>query len=287
MSDHVRPWLKPSLALVLLALLTWFAPAVPLDPWHLMNPKKIATMIFALAIVQVFGSLMAQRLGVRTGALLTGFLGGLVSSTATTASLAKRSQDLDQASTASAMLTFLAATSAMLIEGMVLVTTGLAVVHWPLLLVFAGPLLATGALIFIQSRQFRGNTKPSAISEFEVLPILKLALFIILIITVSKLLQNYFGQNGIVILTSLVSLFEIHGSIIANVEMHEAGASTAVFLCGLLSISVAASYVSKLFLISTLGSSALKRQAVLSTVVLFCSLAASWALASYFLVSQT
>ena len=287
MNWKLRQWLKPSLTLLLLAILVGLAPSEPLDPWHLMNPKKIASMIFALAVVQVFGSLMAQFLEARTGALITGFFGGLVSSTATTATLAKRSRDLGQVSTTSAMLTFLAATSAMLIEGMVLVTAGLAVVHWPLLLVFVGPLLATGALIFIQSRQFRGPTKPSAISEFEVLPILKLALFIILIITISKLLQNYFGQNGIVILTSLVSLFEIHGSIIANVEMHEAGASTAVFLCGLLSISVAVSYVSKLFLISTLGSSALKRQAALSTVVLFCSLAASWAIASYFLVSQT
>ncbi|MFN7729921.1 MAG: DUF4010 domain-containing protein [Bdellovibrio sp.] len=286
MSDRLKHWLKPSLALALLALLTWLAPAAPLDPWHLMNPKKVATMIFALAVVQVFGSLMAQYLGARTGALLTGFLGGLVSSTATTASLARRSQLTGTSSTASAMLMFLAATSAMLIEGLVLVTAGLSEVHWPLLLIFVGPLFATGALILIQSRQVHGQVESSKISEFEVLPILKLAVFILVIISISKILQNYFGKNGIVILTSLVSLFEIHGSIIANVQMHESGSSSTLLLCGLLAISVAASYVSKLFLILTIGSSPLRLQALKATALLFCASGASWGFAFYFLELQ-
>ncbi|QQR80613.1 MAG: DUF4010 domain-containing protein [Deltaproteobacteria bacterium] len=54
--------------------------------WKVFNPKKIASIIFALAFIQVLGFSTSQLLGSRVGAVLSGFFGGLVSSTATTAS---------------------------------------------------------------------------------------------------------------------------------------------------------------------------------------------------------
>ncbi len=89
-------------------------------------------------------------------------------------------------------------------------------------------------------------------------------------------MQNIFGQSGLLILTFLVSLFEIHGSVIANVQLHDSGAINVGFLRGLLVISVAASYLSKLFLLYTLGSRPLRAQAAKGTGLLFLSLIASW-----------
>jgi uncharacterized membrane protein (DUF4010 family) len=110
--------------LVTLGLLTWFAPSLPIDPWNILSPKKIISMIFALAIIQIFGSVLAKYLGTRTGAILTGFFGGLISSTATTAALARRSKVDREGRDTSEVLTFLAATGAMLFEGLVLVIMG-------------------------------------------------------------------------------------------------------------------------------------------------------------------
>jgi uncharacterized membrane protein (DUF4010 family) len=273
-------WIKPFLTLLFLALLIWLVPSVPIDPWNLISPQKIITMIFALAFIQAFGSLMTHLLGTRVGALLTGFFGGLVSSTATTASLARKSKNKSSMETSSEMLTFLSATAAMLFEAIALIVTGTKEFHLSVLILFMGPMLATLFMIFYQSKKVKEVFVPSEDLNFEIAPILKLSLFIIFTLALSKVLQNIFGQNGLMILTFLVSLFEIHGSIIANVQLHESGSIVASLMGVILVISVMASYTSKLFLVLTLASPSLKKQVFKSTLILFASLAASWFLSS-------
>lgn len=278
MSTRIENWVKPALILIFLAVLTWLAPVKPLDPWNLLSPKTITIMIFALATIQAFGSLMTKFLGARDGAILTGFFGGLISSTATTASLAKSSKNSGGQGSAE-ILIFLSATGAMLFEALVLVVIGTTKIHLSHLLVFSGPILATTVMIFIHYRSYTERRNASASSEFKILPILKLSLFIIAILSISKLFQQLFGQNGLLVLTSLVSLFEVHGSIIANVQLHESEAVSTQLLCSLLAASVVASYLSKLFLIATLGSASLRTQAIKSTLFLFFALGISWAAA--------
>jgi uncharacterized membrane protein (DUF4010 family) len=264
------------MTLLVLGLLRWLAPVEPLDPWNLLSPKKIATLILALATIQVLGSAFAQYLGTRAGAILSGFLGGLISSTATTASLARRSKLSGKDHVSGEVLTFLSATGAMLFEGLALVVTGVSDIHLSNLLIFIGPLLATLVMIFVHYRKLADRSDPSQNVSFQILTILKLSLFIVAILAISKAFQNLFGQKGLLVVTSLVSLFEIHASVIANVQLHELKTVSVSLLSSLLSISVVASYVSKLFLIWTLGSPALRSQAIKSTLFLFLSLAVSW-----------
>ncbi len=276
MKATAQYWIKPVLTLSALSLLTWLAPIAPLDPWNLLSPKKISKMILALAMIQAFGSVVAQRLGTRTGAILTGFFGGLISSTATTASLARRSNVSGKGRSSGEALTFLASTGAMLFEGLALVITGTSEVHLSNLLIFIGPILATVAMIFVEYRKLKERSEMAHSMNFLILPILKLSVFIVAILSISKIFQNLFGQNGLLVITSLVSLFEIHGSVIANVQLHELEYVSDSLLSTLLAISVVASYLSKLFLIWTLGSTLLRAQVIKSTLFLFFSLAASW-----------
>jgi uncharacterized membrane protein (DUF4010 family) len=272
----MSPWIKPALTLTTLAVLYWLAPIEPIDPWNLLSPKKISIMILALATIQAFGSALAHYLGTRNGAILTGFFGGIISSTATTASLAKRSKVSGKDHGSGEVLTFLAATGAMLFEGLVLVITGTSQVHVSNLLIFIGPLVATLAMIFVQYKKQTKHKESSESAAFLIMPILKLSVFIVAILSISKVFQNLFGHSGLLVITSLVSLFEVHGSVIANVQLHELKGISVGMLSSLLAISVIASYVSKLFLIWTLGSPALRAQAIKSTAYLFLSLALSW-----------
>jgi uncharacterized membrane protein (DUF4010 family) len=237
-------------------------------------------MLLALTFIQVAGSASAQFLGVKTGAILSGFFGGLISSTATTASLARKSKLSPSKRSSAELLTFLSATAAMLFEGASFLLVG-ADLHYSLLLLFAGPILMTGVLIFIQSRKLTGVSLELEQEPFKVAPILKLSGFIITILAISKFLQNIFGQSGLMILTFLVSLFEIHGSIIANVQLHDDGMLSVASLGNLLAISITASYLSKIFLISTFGSPEFRTQALKSTLLIFASL-----LLAKFLVSK-
>jgi uncharacterized membrane protein (DUF4010 family) len=256
--------------------LTWISPTAALDPWHILSPKKISTVIFALTFIQAMSSTIATLLGARTGAILTGFFGGLISSTATTAALARNSKTSDQDETATQILTFLSATAAMLIEGAIFVVLGASKINLTILLIFAGPLLVTIFIMLIQSQKLTRRKPTLEPTQFEILPILKLSAFIVAILSLSKVLQIFVGQNGLIVLTFIVSLFEIHGSVIANIQLYNAGIFDIRLLGGLLVISITASYTSKLFLISKLGTTSLRTKAFKSTFFLFLSLILSW-----------
>lgn len=275
MSLKLRYWLKIVITLAVIGILALLAPSESIDPWNLISPKKTITMIFALAFIQIFGSVSAQYLGARTGAILTGFFGGLISSTATTASLAKRSKGLKKPSS-DHILTFLSATGAMLFEALVVVIAGTTNIQVSNVIIFIGPIIATIAMISWYYKKQKPHSSHKEASTFHLLPIIKLSLFIIAILSISKISQNIFGQNGLLALTSLVSLFEIHGSIIANVQMHDSGKLSDHFLSSLLAVSIISSCLSKLFLISTLGSATLRNQAIKSTLIVLGSVAASW-----------
>ena len=165
-------------------------------------------MIFALALIQILSSIIAQ-LGSKAGAILTGFLGGLISSTATTASLARQSKISSHDMSAFEIITFLSATGAMLAEGTSLLLVGTDEIHPSLFIIFLGPIFVTLVMIFLQSRKLTHRNLAIEHNSFKILPILKLSAFIVTILVLSKVLQNSFGQSGLSILTFLVSLFEI------------------------------------------------------------------------------
>ncbi len=149
----LKQWAKPVLILSVFFLIAWFLPGEPIDPWGIFSVKKAAYMVFALAFIQALGSAAIGFFGNRKGAILTGFFGGLVSSTATTVSLARESISSPSDETGNETLTFLAATLAMLCEGIVLLLLGPAEIHYPLLLIFSGPAIVTVLVIVILARK--------------------------------------------------------------------------------------------------------------------------------------
>ena len=269
-------WAKPGLFLFVLALIAWFAPSTPIDPWQVLNPQKITIMIFFLAFIQVLGIMMNRFFGVRTGAILTGFFGGLISSTATTAALARKSKINIQSDNYAEIIGFLSATGAMLIEGIAIVCMGQQDLHFSLIIIFCGPILSTTAMIYFFSKKLKIKSIEFEDIPFEIFPIIKLTFFIISTLLLSKWLQSFFGQSGLMVLTFFVSLFEIHGSVIANVQLHENTLISMLQLSHLIAISLVASYVSKLFLIFTIGSNKLKSHAIVGTFILFLSLLVTW-----------
>ena len=272
----IRFWIKPAVILVVLFVLGWILPLASIDPWNLFSPKKIVNLIFALAFIQALGSVSISLLGARIGAIFSGFLGGLVSSTATTASLARKSSMSSKGETPTETLTFLSATLAMLIEALAITTYGTQDFHWSLLILFSGPIFSVLLMIVFLSRIRTQQQLTLSEIQFDILPILKLSVFIIGVLAVSKILQTAFGQAGLLVLTFIVSLFEIHGSVIANLQLHDSGVMSAQSLGNVLAVSMMASFISKLFLVLTIGSSPLKKSVIKSTLVLFLSLVVSW-----------
>lgn len=271
-------WIQAGLLLLVLLVLTIILPKDPLDPWKLISLQKISFVLLALASVQIMGSVLIHYLGARVGSVLSGFLGGLISSTVTTAHLAKSSRVSNDPHVKSEVLIFLAATLAMLIEGLLLIFLGAGRVTWAPSLLLLGPGLITVFLIYFKIRNRNSSVKHNKSWKeiVEIVPLIKLSAFIIGILSLSKILQNFFGFQALMLLTFLVSLFEVHGSIIANVQLFNSRSISDQDFVHLLALSVLASYVSKYFLILTLGSPVLKKEVTKLSVILLASLLMSW-----------
>ena len=74
------------------------------------------------------------------------------------------------------------------------------------MLIFAGPMATTIALLLRHSRKLHDVEAEAETSPFRIRPILTLAAFIIAILAASKLLQGVFGKTGLVAL-----VLEVHG----------------------------------------------------------------------------
>ncbi len=243
---------------------------------ELFNPQKIALIIFALVFIQAIGSLGMRFLNIHASAIFSGFLGGLISSTATTAALAHESKRSAHKNATPESLSFISSTLAMLLEGIFIVIIGTETSDLILLMIFLGPAFSAVLMMFFLSRNHTERPLKLQNVRLDLFTIFKLTAFIVAILALTKFLQGFLGKTSLFLFTFITSLFEIYGSFIANTQLHTTGAFDTQTLGSLIAISIAASYLSKLFLIYTLGSTEFKDSAKKFTIALFLSLLVSW-----------
>ena len=242
--------------------------------FELIQIEKLLSMVLALGVIQFIGGLASRKVGTRVGFIISGFINGLVSSTAFTTALAKKSKDLSLEQVRIESISFLSATLAMLLQGLFLVFIGIVDPPISSLLIFVGPILMTLVLILIRHRKTKLiKEKFSSVPLIDIISLIKLTLFIVGIITISKFLQVQFGGRGLGVLTFLVSLFEIHGSMIANSQLMVKNIISVDEFSFLLGLSICASYIGKIFIILVLGHPFLKKRVLLWTSFILISLA--------------
>lgn len=79
--------------LIVFAILLPLLPLRTLDPWGVMSPRKMGWMVALIAAVDFLGYALNRILGSRRGALMTGVVGGLVSSTVVTVTVSRQAKD--------------------------------------------------------------------------------------------------------------------------------------------------------------------------------------------------
>lgn len=267
----MKNWIKPIVFVISVLVLAYFLPHEALGPWKLFNLKKIALLVLSLAFIQIIGSFLSQMFGHKMGSVLSGFFSGLISSTASTASIARNNKNSPEQSSTDT-LTFLSSTLAMLFEAVVLVWGGVSKSHPSLFILFLGPILTTVFMMLLIYVRLPHKPVHTENKPLEILTTIRLAVFIMLILLISKSLEKIFGQTSLLVFTFLVSLFEIHGSVIANIQLHNTDNLSILFLGNLLAVSILASYLSKLFLVVTLGSPTLKAQIFKCIFIILLSL---------------
>jgi uncharacterized membrane protein (DUF4010 family) len=217
------------LALIVLPLL----PNRTFGPLDVLNPFNIGLMIVLIAGISFLGYITTRVEGVRKGLMATGILGGLVSSTAVTVSMATRVRE-SPATVTLAAVAILTASATMFARIMAII----GIVDLPLLPVLLWPIgamLVVGygiALFFyFRSRHDLHKTEPVPFrNPFELASALKFGLLYASVIFMTKAAQTFLGDRGLYISSVLAGTTDVDAITLSVARFHREGlgVSTAV-----------------------------------------------------------
>jgi uncharacterized membrane protein (DUF4010 family) len=224
-----------------------------IDPWSLFNPRNFAILIVTISVIQIAGYVSMRLFGERLGMAITGFLGGLVSSTAVFASFGSTLRT-HPGFALPIMASALLATLAMLAEIMTIIFIAspslFLFIIKPVFFMSITSIIFSIALLYFQKIKLH---KPKLISSsFSLLSVLRVSFFIAATLILVAIAKRFVGPDAVLLISFLGGLFEIHGITLATALLyldHQIAIDTAR---SVLYIAIFASFVSKLFLLWSL-----------------------------------
>jgi uncharacterized membrane protein (DUF4010 family) len=190
--------------------LGWLSDAPGLMKVEVINPHTVWLMVVLISGIGFTGYVAIKILGSRKGIGLTGFLGGLVSSTATTMTFSKRSRDEGSLSLPFSLGILLACTTMfprILVEVLIINSSLL-----PSLSVTMGVMAASGlAVCFFIWKKTEGETSDEVPlkNPFSIMPAVKFGILYAIIVFVARVMEVVAGDNGIYIVSILSGLTDV------------------------------------------------------------------------------
>ncbi|ARB93289.1 MgtC/SapB family protein [Legionella longbeachae] len=248
------------------------------DPWHLFNPKDFGLLIATVAAIQLGGYIAIHLFGERLGIPLTGLFGGLVSSTAVFAQLndtLKRYPKSWNAILASGLL----AAIAMLVDVLIIIlvaSPGLFIyIIWPIVAMICSGVLF--AFILLRFQKAQANEQILLSTPLNLLSIVRTSLIIGLFLLMIAMARRIISVKGILLLSFLGGLVEIHGVSLATALLYLGNHIPIYDARFMVYIAILASYISKIILVwcftpvrFAFDSSMLLLGMLASGVVIYC-----------------
>ncbi len=253
------------IALVIYPLL----PEEPLGPWGVINLRQIWLLVIMVSLIGYVGYILIRILGAERGLSLTGILGGIVSSTAVTSSMAAEVK-LDERIMPAAVFATAVACCTMFPRMLFII----AVINRDLFLAVLPPLLIMtvvgAALAYLSLRKNPATGKDVVVKDpFRFIPALELGAFFAFVLIVSKLASVYFGDAGIYAASIISGLADVDAITLTMATMSK---STLAANVAVTSITLAAiiNTLVKLTIAYVLGTRAFgnKMTAILIPMVL-------------------
>jgi uncharacterized membrane protein (DUF4010 family) len=210
------------------------------DPWGAINPYRMWWLVILISGLSLVGYVLTRWLGSNRGIPLTGLCGGLVSSTAVTLSLSRRSRNETEVSSAPAMAAgVLLAWFVMVIRILVLI----AVLYPPLIRAVIVPMTTLGGLTGLIAVVFLLGTWRSAAIEhtmplrnpFSLASAIKVAAIFTAVLLVIKLAGKYYPGEGVYIVSFIAGLTDVDPIVLSMADFAKQGgilttAATAITL---------------------------------------------------------
>ncbi len=187
-----------------------------------LNPTNVWQIVILVSTIGFVGYYLAKRFGSKVGLWLSGFLSGIVSSTAVSIAYGRMTQKKPEIG-ANALRGVIASASAMYIRVFVLVLFInqfiLPALWWKISLLSA---IGIGlSLVKIKSQHSSKSYEKqldNLQNPFEIKPAVVFALLFLLLSVTTKVVQEFFGQTGLLTLSGFVGLTDISPFIISLIQ---------------------------------------------------------------------
>ncbi len=193
-------------------------------PFDVLNPYRIGLMVVLISGISFLGYILFKLLGTRRGTTLTGLLGGLVSSTATTLSFAERSRKNINLAKPFAMAIMIAWTvmfGRVLIEVWAVNQELLAAVWIPVTLAGMAGLFYAAYLYLAPHEDDEEDVQIT--NPFELRPAITFGLLFGVILLVARAAQMYLGDTGVLISAFVSGLADVDAITLSVAQLSGSG----------------------------------------------------------------
>lgn len=194
-------------------------------PFTIFNPFKIWLLVVFISGISFVGYILIKIIGARKGIGVTGFLGGLASSTAVTLSFTQRSKTNSELSKSFALAIVVAWTvmfARVIIEVSVVNPKLLPVVWIPMAAAIGVGLIYSVFLYRLQQPDHEKEELTFS-NPFELGPAIQFGLLFAIILFVSKLAQEYLGDTGLYLSSIASGLADVDAITLSVAELSKQG----------------------------------------------------------------
>ncbi len=204
------------LSLVILPVL----PNRTYGPYAVINPRNIWLMVVLIVGISLTGYIIYKFFGEKAGLMLSGLLGGLISSTATTVSFSRRSVASPGMGSAASIVVMLASAvvfGRVMIEIAAVAPAMLSTAAWPLSIMMA-VLAAAAYFLWIYGRP-SGDSLPAQTNPSELKSALFFAGLYALVLLLVAFTREHFGNRGLFLVAGISGLTDVDAITLSTAQL--------------------------------------------------------------------
>lgn len=229
-------------------------------PWSALNPYELWWLVVLIAGISFFGYIAMRLFGAGKGTLLTGFFGGITSSTATTLHFSRLAGQGMQPAVLAAGILIASATMfpRMLLEIAILNRSLVLPMLAPLLGMLAAALIGIAWLWRLAIRTSDRTVEAPLSNPFQLLPALKFGLLLALVMLATAALHAWLGHQGLYLAAAISGVADVDAITLSIARMpgieHDLDAAR-----GALTLAAIINTLFKGLLAAVIGGAALAR----------------------------
>jgi len=190
-------------------------------PFEVLNPRLIWWLVVLISGISMVGYVMMRFWGARRGIAVTGFLGGLASSTAATFGLSRRAREVGSPAARYFALGIVIASTIMFLRVLLLAVVVNPELGRSLALPIAFPtaLGATLALVLWRRKEGQAEAQLEVKNPMELGQALQFGLLFAVVLFVSRAAHHYFGSAGVYVASALAGLTDVDAITVSAARM--------------------------------------------------------------------